>query len=42
VFETSYNATARPFTGKFTRADLGGLLRRIDRHDTTQPHALAA
>lgn len=42
AFEIRYNAIARPFTWKFTRADLGDLLRRIDRHDKTQPQALAA
>ncbi len=42
AFETRYNAIARPFTWKFTRADLGDLLRRIDAHDKSQPHALAA
>jgi hypothetical protein len=42
AFETRYNAIARPFTWKFTRADLGDLLRRIDAHDKNQPHALAA
>ncbi len=42
AFEIRCNAIARPFTWKFTRADLGGLLRRIDAHDKTQPHALAA
>ncbi len=42
AFETRYNAIARPFTWKFTRADLGNLLRRIDAHDKSQPHALAA
>ena len=40
AFETRYNAIARPFTWKFTRTDLGDLLRRIDAHDKTQ--ALAA
>src|SRR6266480_3958779 len=40
AFETRYNAIARPFTWKFTRTDLGDLLRRIDAHD--KPHALAA
>ena len=40
AFETRYNAIARPFTWKFTRTDLGDLLRRIDTHDKTQ--ALAA
>ena len=42
AFEARYNAIAKPFTWKFTRTDLGGLLRRIDRHDKTQPQALAA
>jgi len=42
AFETRYNAIARPFTWKFTRADLGDLLRRIDAHDKNQPRALAA
>jgi transposase len=41
AFETRYNAIARPFTWRFTRTDLGGLLRRIDARKT-QPHALAA
>ena len=42
AFETRYNAIARPFTWKFTRTDLSDLLRRIDAHDKTKPHALAA
>jgi transposase len=42
AFETRYNTIARPFTWRFTRTDLDGLLRRIDAHDKTQPHALAA
>jgi transposase len=42
AFETRYNAIARPFTWKFTRADLSDLLRRIDAHDKTKTHALAA
>ena len=42
AFETRYNAIARPFTWKFTRTDLHDLLRRIDVHDKTGPHALAA
>jgi transposase len=41
-FETRYNAIARPFSWKFTRTDLSDLLRRIDTHQDTQPHALAA
>jgi hypothetical protein len=42
ALEARYNAIARPFTWKFTQADLGGLLRRIDRHDKTRLQALAA
>ncbi len=42
AFETRYNAIARPFNWKFTRADLHDLLHRISAHDTTQPRALAA
>ena len=42
AFETRYNAIARPFNWKFTRTDLSDLLRRIDAHDKTKPHALAA
>jgi transposase len=42
AFEDRYNQIARPFTWKFTRADLSDLLGRIDAHDKTQPHALAA
>jgi hypothetical protein len=42
AFEIRYNAIARPFTWTFTRTHLSGLLRRIDAHDKTQPHALAA
>jgi transposase len=38
AFQTRYNAIARPFTWKFTRADLSDLLRRIDAHDKPQPH----
>ena len=38
AFETRYNAIARPFTWRFTRADLSDLLRRIDAHDKPQPH----
>lgn len=36
AFEARYNAIARPFTWKFTRADLRDLLRRIDAHDNTR------
>jgi len=42
AFETRYNAIARPFNWKFTRADLHDLLHRIDAHDKAQPHVLAA
>lgn len=42
AFGIRYNAIARPFTWRFTRADLGDLLRRIDARDKPQPHALAA
>jgi len=42
AFETRYNAIARPFDWKFTRTDLSDLLRRIDAHDKSQLHALAA
>jgi len=42
AFEIRYNAIARPFSWKFTRADLGDLLHRIEVHDQTKPHALEA
>jgi transposase len=42
AFETRYNAIARPFDWKFTRADLSELLHRIDAHDKAETHALAA
>ncbi len=42
AFETRYNAIAKPFRWTFTRTDLNDLLPRIDAHDKTQPHALAA
>jgi transposase len=42
TFEIRYNAIARPFSWKFTRTGLNDLLRRIDAHDKTQPHATAA
>jgi hypothetical protein len=41
AFEQRYSATARPFTWKFTPADLEDLLARIERHDQkeqTQQH----
>jgi transposase len=42
AFEIRYNALARPFNWKFTSTDLDDLLRRLDAHDKTHPHALAA
>ena len=42
AFEIRYNAIARPFNWKFTRADLSDLLRRIDTHVRAETHALAA
>jgi len=42
VLEARYNQIARPFTWKFTRTDLGDLLRRIEAHGKTQAQALAA
>jgi transposase len=33
AFERRYNATARPFTWKFTPADLKDLMARIERHE---------
>jgi hypothetical protein len=40
-FEARYNATARPFDWRSTRADLDQLLRRLD-HDGTDHLAPAA
>jgi transposase len=42
AFEQHYNATARPFDWKFTRAGLNQLLARISRHDPLTPQPLAA
>jgi transposase len=42
AFEQHYNATARPFDWRFTRADLNQLLARISRHDPFTPQPLAA
>jgi transposase len=42
AFETRYNEIARPFSWKFTRTDLNDLLHRIDAHEKTQAHAVAA
>jgi hypothetical protein len=41
-FEPRYNRAARPFDWRFTRADLGDLLRRIDAHRGERIPALAA
>jgi hypothetical protein len=40
--EEHYNAAARPFDWKFTRADLNRLLARIRQHDRHAPHPQAA
>ena len=42
AFEVRYNAIARPFSWKFTRASLDDPLHRIDAHNKPQPRALAA
>jgi hypothetical protein len=42
AFETRYNAIAKPFRWTFTRTDLNDLAHRIEAHEKTQPHALAA
>jgi transposase len=42
AFEQHYNAAARPFDWKFTRADLNRLLTRLARHDPAAPRPLAA
>jgi hypothetical protein len=42
AFEKHYNAIARPFGWKFTRADLNRLLARIGQHDRHAPHPTAA
>ena len=36
AFEQRYNATAKPFQWKFTRADLHDLLDRINQHEQQQ------
>ena len=41
-FEPHYNRVAAPFDWRFTRADLGDLLRRIDAHRAEPIPALAA
>ncbi len=40
--EIRYNAIARPFSRKFTRTGPDDLLHRIDAHNKTRTHALAA
>ena len=42
AFEVRYNAVARPFNWKFTRADLHDLLERIDAHEAQRSQRLAA
>ena len=42
AFQTRYNAVAKPFNWRFTRADLNALLDRIAAHDTSEDHTLAA
>ena len=42
AFERHYNANARPFDWKFTRAGLNQLLARISQHDPFTPQPLAA
>jgi len=42
AFERHYNATARPFGWKFTRAGLNRLLARIRQHDRHAPNPTAA
>jgi hypothetical protein len=42
AFEQHYNAAARPFDCKFTRADLNRLLTRLARHDPAALRPLAA
>jgi transposase len=42
AFEIRYNTAAKPFNWKFTRTDLGDLLRRIDAHEAQRSLQLAA
>jgi transposase len=42
AFEKHYNATAKPFDWKFTRANLNQLLTRLGKHDPAAPQPLAA
>jgi len=41
-FEERYNATARPFDWRFTRADLAAMLERLDAHQLRDEVPLAA
>jgi DDE superfamily endonuclease len=41
AFQPRYNAAARPFDWRFTRADLDDLIRRIDTHRTVPVRATA-
>lgn len=38
-FEARYNATAKPFTWRYTKADLNAHLERLALHETLQPAA---
>jgi len=42
AFEPRYNAAARPFNWRFTRADLDDLIKRIDAHQAAPLPAAAA
>jgi transposase len=42
AFEPRYNAAARPFDWRFTRADLDDLIKRIDAHRAVPVPAVAA
>ncbi|GFG85563.1 hypothetical protein [Mycolicibacter algericus] len=39
AFQDRYNATHRPFTWRYTAADLHEHLTRLDTNDTSQTHA---
>jgi len=41
-FEPRYNAAARPFDWRFTRADLDDLLQRIDAHHAASVSAVTS
>ena len=42
AFEKHYNAVARPFDWRFTRASLNQLLARVQKHDRHTPKPEAA